>query len=391
MIVTTRSQRIGSTASARLSLLALALITSQITLAADDGWYGGFNIGRSRANVDGTEIVTRLLNDGFNSATLTEYEKDTAYKLYGGYQLNPNMAVEGGYFNLGEFGYMAEMDPVATMRGDTRMLGFNLDLVGMAPLTDKFSAFGKVGVIYAQAKDQFSGHGPVIIDPFNTRKRGINYTFGAGLQYDISKALAMRVEAERFRINDAIGSTGDIDLFSIGVVYRFGRQKPVAAAPTPKPAPVTAAPAPKPAPVAAAPAPKPAPPPAPMRVNLSADSLFDFNSSTIKPAGRAELDKLAADLRGVTFDTIQVTGYTDRIGAQAYNQRLSNQRANAVKDYLVRSANISASQVNARGVDGSSPITTLAQCPTRLSRDQLIICLAPDRRVEVEVTGTKPR
>lgn len=122
-----------------------------------------------------------------------------------------------------------------------------------------------------------------------------------------------------------------------------------------------------------------------------ADSLFDFNSSVIKPAGRAELDKLAADLRGVDFDTIVVTGHTDRIGAQAYNLRLSNERATAVKDYLVTSANITAAQVTTRGVNGAEPVTTRAQCADSLPRAQLIVCLAPDRRVEVEVSGTRPR
>jgi OOP family OmpA-OmpF porin len=173
-------------------------------------------------------------------------------------------------------------------------------------------------------------------------------------------------------------------MYSLGVVYRFGRKAPVAVAPTPAPAVVAAAPRP-------APAPTPAPPPAPTRVSFSADSLFDFNSAVIKPAGRAELDKLATDLRGVDFDNILVTGHTDRIGAQAYNLRLSNERATAVKDYLVTAANITAAQVTTRGVNGSEPVTTLAQCGNNLPRAELIVCLAPDRRVEVEVSGTRPR
>ncbi len=100
---------------------------------------------------------------------------------------------------------------------------------------------------------------------------------------------------------------------------------------------------------------------------------------------------MAADLRGVDFDTILVTGHTDRIGSQAYNLRLSNERAVAVKDYLVRTADIAASKVSTRGVNGAEPVTTAAQCSSDLARAQLIACLAPDRRVEVEVTGTRPR
>ncbi len=367
----------------RLSLLALALISSQFAMAADAGWYGGLSAGQTRADVDDEKIVARLLDDGFTSATLTQFEKDIGYKLFLGYQLNDNLAIEGGAFTLGEFGYMAEMVPRATMRGDARMLGANLDLVGLWPLGEKFSLIGRVGAIYARTRDQFSGGGPVIINPFNTEESEFSYKFGAGLQYEISPQWDLRLEAERYRIDDAVGSDGDIDMVSLGVIYRFGKEV-VAAAPTPAPA-VVASPRPTPPPA------PPPPPPAPTRVTFSADSLFDFDSAVIKPAGRVELDKLAADLRGVDFDNIQVVGHTDRIGSTAYNQRLSNERATAVKDYLVMSAIIDASQVTARGVASTQPVTTMAQCGNNLARPALIVCLAPDRRVEVEVSGTRPR
>lgn len=371
-------------APGRLSLLALALITSQFAMAADAGWYGGLSAGQTRADVDDEKIIARLLDDGFRSATLTQFEKDVGYKLFLGYKLNKNLAIEGGAFTLGEFGYMAEMNPVATMRADARMLGLNVDLVGIMPLGDKFSLFGRVGAIYAQTRDQFSGGGPVIINPFNASESEASYKYGAGMQYDVNPSLGLRLEAERYRIDDAIGSDGDIDMVSLGFVYRFGKDV-VAAAPAREPAAVAATPRPTPPPA------PPPPPPAPTRVTFSADSLFDFDKAIIKPAGRVELDKLAADLRGVDFDNIQVTGHTDRIGAQAYNQRLSNERAIAVKEYLVMSAIINEAQVTARGVASTQPVTTMAQCGNNMTRPQLIVCLAPDRRVEVEVTGTRPR
>jgi OOP family OmpA-OmpF porin len=377
-----RLQRFGTGAPGKFSLLALALLTSQFALTADDGWYAGLSAGQSRADVDDEKIIARLLSDGFNSATLTEFEEDTGYKIFLGNQLSRNFAIEGGYFTMGEFGYMAEMDPVATMRGDARMMGLNLDLVGIIPMSEQFSVFGKIGAIYSQTRDQFSGHGPVIIDTFQTREREFNYKYGVGMQYDFTNNLGLRVEAERYRIDDAIGSKGDIDLFSVGVVYRFGKAAPVAAAPAAAPV------------VAAAPAPPPPPPPAPpppTRVTLSADSLFDFNSAVVKPAGRAELDDMAEDLRGVDYDTITVTGHTDRIGREAYNLDLSMRRAQAVKDYLMQSANIASGKITTRGIDGREPVTTMAQCGNQLPRAQLIVCLAPDRRVEVEVSGTRPR
>lgn len=383
MKATTRTlQKIRVGAPGRFSLLALALIASQFAMAADAGWYGGLSAGQTRADVDDEKIIARLLGSGFRSATLTEFEKDVGYKLFLGFQLNDNLAIEGGAFTLGEFGYMAEMVPIATMRGNARMMGVNVDLVGMLPLGEKFTLIGRVGAIYAQTRDQFSGGGPIIINPFNADKSEGSYKYGAGLQYEYNPQLALRLEAERYRVDDAIGSDGDIDMVSLGFIYRFGKEV-VATAPAPAPA-VVATPRPTPAPA-------PTPPPEPVRVSFSADSLFDFNSAVIKPAGIGELDKLAADLRGVDFDNIQVTGHTDRIGSTAYNQRLSTERATAVKDYLVMSAIISPAQVTARGVASTQPVTTMAQCGTNLARPALILCLAPDRRVEVEVSGTRPR
>jgi OOP family OmpA-OmpF porin len=116
--------------------------------------------------------------------------------------------------------------------------------------------------------------------------------------------------------------------------------------------------------------------------------LFDFDSATIRPAGKVELDKLASDLRPLHYDFITVTGHTDRIGSEKYNHDLSLRRAEAVKRYLVSSAGIMAARINTRGVDGSDPVTTASQC-ANLGKAALISCLQPDRRVEVEVVGTK--
>jgi len=129
--------------------------------------------------------------------------------------------------------------------------------------------------------------------------------------------------------------------------------EPVALAPAPPP---PAPPPPAPPQVVYVPVPQPAPPPppppVPTKVTFSADSLFDFDQSAVKPAGRLELDKLAADLRGVDYDVINVTGHTDRIGSHAYNQKLSTRRAEAVNAYLVESAGIPAHKISAKGVNG---------------------------------------
>lgn len=97
----------------------------------------------------------------------------------------------------------------------------------------------------------------------------------------------------------------------------------------------------------------------------------------------------AADLRGANFDVITVTGHTDRIGSHAYNMKLSTRRAEAVKSYLAQSAGIPAGRIAARGTDGSDPVTKPGECKGKKATKALIACLQPDRRVEVEVSGTR--
>ncbi len=156
----------------------------------------------------------------------------------------------------------------------------------------------------------------------------------------------------------------------------------------PKPAapkPVAVAPAPKPAP---APAPKPAPAkPVVQKFTLSADALFDFDKAVIKPDGTKKLDELAAALQGSQYDTIVATGHTDRLGTVDYNQKLSERRAEAVKKYLADKG-LDAGKISAAGKGKSQPVTKLEDCKGKGGR-ALHACLQPDRRVDIEVSGSK--
>jgi OOP family OmpA-OmpF porin len=377
-------------ASGTLGLVAFAVIVSPFAVADDSGWYGGLNIGQSRAKIDDARITSNLLGAGFTTTSITDDDRDTGYKLFGGYKVNKNFAVEGGYFDLGRFGFAATTIPAGTLSGNIRLKGLNLDAVGILPINEKFSAFGRAGLNYAEARDSFTGTGLVGVANPNPSKREANFKLGLGIQYDFTESLGMRLEAERYRINDAVGNKGDIDLLSVGLVYRFGGKTPaperVAAAPAPRPVVVTPPP---PPPQPAAVTPPPPRPPAPAKVTFSADSLFDFDKATLKPAGKQALDKFAADLRGASFDVIAVTGHTDRIGSHAYNMKLSTRRAEAVKTYLVQSGGIPAGKITARGTDGSDPVTKSGECKGKKATKALIACLQPDRRVEVEVSGTR--
>ncbi|HYA21127.1 MAG TPA: OmpA family protein [Burkholderiales bacterium] len=154
----------------------------------------------------------------------------------------------------------------------------------------------------------------------------------------------------------------------------------------PPPPPVAEAPPPEPEPEAAPP--PPPPPPAPEHITLSADAFFDFNKADLRPRGEERLAELASRLQNAEYETVTVTGYTDRLGSPAYNQKLSEKRAQVVADYLV-SHGVHAHKIEAVGKGESNPVTTPDQCKN-LKRKQLIECLQPDRRVDVDVTAIVP-
>lgn len=141
------------------------------------------------------------------------------------------------------------------------------------------------------------------------------------------------------------------------------------------------------APVAAAPA--AAAVPAAEKIKFGADALFDFNKAALRPEGKAKLDKLVDDIKGIKLEVIIAVGHTDRFGSDAYNQKLSEKRAGAVKDYLVGKG-ILADRVYAEGKGEKQPVTKTADCTGPKSK-KTVACLQPDRRVEIEVIGTKTK
>lgn len=380
------------------ALAALAAPAAQAqTQAAETGWYAGGSIGRAGATIDDDRIRGGLAAQGLVTNTLEDREHDTGYKVFGGWQFNRNLALEAGWFDLGEFGYTARTTAPGSLTGNMSARGFNLDLVGALPLTERFSVLGRVGVTSMRTEGRFSATGAARV-PYasaNSSQTSGNVKWGVGVAYAFTEALSMRLEAERYRLKDSVGNRGDVDMVSVGLVYRFGGPSPaprtVATMPAPAPQPVqAAAPAPAPAPVVAA-APV-APPPAPVvvtRVNLSADSLFDFDSATVKPQGRVALDKLASDLRTVRYDSVRVTGHTDRLGSSEYNAALSARRATAVSDYLVQAGGVARDKLVASGAGETVPVTVAASCKGATPSPSLVACLQPDRRVEVHVQGTR--
>lgn len=202
-------------------------------------------------------------------------------------------------------------------------------------------------------------------------------TVGIGFQASLTPQWSLQADLRSVR--GFLSSSDDFGfrrsnnkMLTVGLNYAFN---PPPAAPVPAPEPIVEAPAPAPEPVA------PPPPPAPrfQKVTLEATKMFAFDKAeVVTPAPK--LDEIAAALLADTSVTnVEITGYTDRLGKDAYNQKLSERRANAVRDYLVAKG-VDGNRLRAIGKGEANP---LVECNQK-KRAELITCLEPNRRVEVE-------
>jgi len=113
------------------------------------------------------------------------------------------------------------------------------------------------------------------------------------------------------------------------------------------------------------------------KITLQADTLYDFDKSTLKPEGKATLDKIAADLKKIKLEVIIAVGNTDSVGTDAYNMALGQRRAQSVKAYLV-SKGVDGSRIYTESKGKSNPVASNATAEGR----------AKNRRTDIEVVGT---
>lgn len=122
------------------------------------------------------------------------------------------------------------------------------------------------------------------------------------------------------------------------------------------------------------------------KITLNADALFDFNKATLRPEGKAALDELYTKVKRIKLEVLIAVGHADRIGDDAYNQKLSEKRAESVKAYLVEKG-IEKNRIYTEGKGEKNPVTKPEDCKGPKSA-KVISCLQPDRRVDVEAVGT---
>ena len=214
-----------------LRLASLAGLASLVAVPAyaEPGagyFYGGASIGQSRAKIDDASIDANLQSQGFATPSTTNDEQAPAWKAFAGYQFNRYVGIEGGYFSLGHFGFTSNTLPAGALDGRIRLRGMDLDLVGTLPLSGRFSAIARVGAQRARTSDSFNGRGDLRVLSPNPSLSETNVKFGAGLQYAFAPGLMLRGEAERYRVNDAMGDHINVNMYSVGLVFSFGTAAP---------------------------------------------------------------------------------------------------------------------------------------------------------------------
>ena len=369
-----------------LSTITCAMLTSQFATAEDNwnnqewansAWYIGAGIGRTKANINQSKIINSLMQSGASSVLFNANEKDTAYKFILGKQLNQYFAVETGYFDLGKFNFNAVTTPPGTLNGEVNFKGINLDLIGQLPLSEQFSVYARFGMHYTKANANFTGNRLLAVTNPSSSENKLNPKIGLGMEYKFTQALAVRGEVERLRVNDAIQNRGDVDFYSISLVYKLGQPaaETTRYVPTPTPMPISET-------REVVEEVKVVTPPEKVatseKATFAAEALFDFDKSDLKQAGKADLDNMLSQLQGMDVEVMVPVGHTDSIGSDDYNQKLSMRRAEAVKEYLV-SKGVDSSRVYTEGKGETQPIGDNRTTEGR----------AKNRRVTIEVVGSR--
>ena len=208
---------------------------------------------------------------------------------------------------------------------------------------------------------------------------------GLGFQFSFSERWGMQADVRRAHSylsgNDFSFDRASTNIATLGLTYAFGARPAPRTMPTTRMMPEPASAAPEPTVIVAAPAPvTPAPPPPRFeRYTLSATELFEFDRADLRMP-QPKLDEIATALRSSPqMNNVTISGYTDRLGSEAYNMKLSERRADAVKTYLVNKG-VASSRLTAVAKGESNPVVVC----TNKKRADLIKCLEPNRRVEVE-------
>lgn len=206
----------------KLALIAvLATLTSAPAYAAE-GFYALGSLGWSSLDIDKGQVDSELTSAGATGLSSSTDSGDFAYKLQFGYQFNDNFAIEGGYIDLGKASYSATFTG-GNANAEVKVRGINLSALGIYPINDTFSIFGKVGFIDAHVKETASASGPGGSATASASSTDIKPTVGFGGTYKVNEKVGIRAEYEFFNKLGNHRTTGEanVNLLSAGLVYKF--------------------------------------------------------------------------------------------------------------------------------------------------------------------------
>lgn len=340
-----------------VALMVLNACAVSTAFAAGDAgtWYGGAKFGWSHY-----ADVSSKGNFNANQAAANDFNVDhdnVGGGVFGGYQINNWLAIEGGYDYLGNMQFNGNHGVPGTKM---KSQGLQLSLKTSYGLTDDWDLYGRFGAMGYRAETDTAGH--------NRFETGVRPLVAVGTEYALTKSWAGRLEYQWVsNVGNAnqIGLSADESSVTAGVVYRFGQHDD---------APVVA------------PAPVEAPAPEAKTFNLKSDVMFGYDSATLTDEGKAAIAQLynSPDLQAAKGHSTMVIGYSDRTGQAEYNQQLSARRAQAVADELV-TLGMPAANIQTEG-RGASDSVTGNTCDNQKG-SALISCLAPDRRVVLQISG----
>lgn len=193
-------------------------------------WYGGVNVGESRLRLNTTELATSFTEFDSSMSNITYHKDDTGFKVYGGVDLSDYLALELGYFRLGQVGFNSDLNvdlpatfalATAKLSGHFKEQGLNLDVIAKYLFNPHFAVDARLGATYNETNARLfvdvSGEGA----SFNQNKHDMNYKYGAGVEYTINDNWQVRIDMERYKVDEFWGDQGSFNFLSLGLVYRY--------------------------------------------------------------------------------------------------------------------------------------------------------------------------
>jgi OOP family OmpA-OmpF porin len=208
-----------------LALLPLTLLLSATSAHAQ--WYAGASAGQARLPFRTSSLNDQFLDLGFASASTESDRRDTAYRLFGGWQINNYLALEAGYADLGRFSFRSSVTPAGNLDAKYKIKGAELAMVAMAPVWDRVNLFARGGLFRGNMDASFAGSGSVeLLSGTDTRSRKSSKSvYAAGALFAIAPQVNLRAEWARYKRPDLgdgiLEGKANIDMWTIGLAYQF--------------------------------------------------------------------------------------------------------------------------------------------------------------------------